>query len=632
MPSAARRIPVQLSYRSEAVLAALCGLLLLAGAAIHRVADDHPAALALHAVALLVGAVAPLAGAVPTVLARRVDVDVLMLLAAFGAAYLGDVGEGAVLMFLFTAAGAMEGFTSSRTRRSIEALKEHLDPVAVRLTAAGSEEVLADVLAVGERILIRPGARVPTDAVVLDGLSSVDESALTGESLPVPKQAGDALRAGSVNLADGALTAEVTRPVFDSTLARMIRLVEEAQERKASTQLFTDWFGERYTWVVIAGTIATFLVTRGIGWPWERALYKAMTLLVVASPCALVLATPAAILAAISTAARLGVLVKGGAQLEAAARTRAIVFDKTGTLTEGRPAVELIVPLNGTTEDEVLRLAAVAERHSEHPVGLALVREAERRGLALSEPSEFRALTGRGVTATVDGRQVLVGNARLFDELGLGTVECPRTGCPDHGTDRCRTLHVGWPEPIGFIDLADTPRPEAAAAVAALHRDGIAAVAMLTGDTRHAAEEIGRAVGIDRVHAELLPEDKLRVLDRLRTELGPVMMVGDGVNDAPALAAADIGVAMGAIGSDVAIETADVILTTDDLSRLPTFLRLCRRAERTVRQNLAVAIGVIVTLVLCVLFTDQIRMPLAVTAHEGSTVLVILNGLRLLRA
>ncbi len=628
----ARTETFQLSLRAEATLAVGCGLLLAAGSALHLAGGPAPAAGWLHLVALLAGAVAPLVGVVPVLLSRRVDIDLLMLLAAFGAAYLGDVGEGAVLMFLFSSAGALEGFTSHRTRRSIEALRERLDPTAVRMSDGREVEVAAGELAVGDRILIRPGARVPTDARVLEGESSLDESAITGESMPVVKAPGDLLRAGAVNLADGALTAEVLRPAADSTLARMIRLVEEAQEQKARTQLFTDWFGERYTWVVIAGTLLCFALPLAFGVDWRASLYRAMTLLVVASPCALVLATPAAILAAISTAARLGVLVKGGAQLEAAARCRVVIFDKTGTLTHGRPQVRQVIALDSLPENEVLRLAASAERYSEHPVGVAVVAEAERRGLVLSEPSEFRSATGRGVAARVDGRPILVGNGRLFDGEGISLAACPNAACPDHGSERCRGLHVGGPEPLGFIDLADSLRPESKAAVAALHRVGIEHVAMLTGDGRHTAEQIAGEVGIDAVHAELLPEDKLRILERCRLEHGPVMMVGDGVNDAPALAAADLGVAMGGIGSDVAIETADVILTSDDLGRLATFLRLAQRAERTVRQNLAVAIGVIATLVLAVLFTDSIRMPLAVVAHEGSTMVVILNGLRLLRA
>ncbi|NUQ01360.1 MAG: cation-translocating P-type ATPase [Armatimonadetes bacterium] len=502
------------------------------------------------------------------------------------------------------------------------------------LPGGASQEVAVEQLAVGDLVLVRPGARIAADGKVISGESSVDQAALTGESLPVLKQPGDAVMAGSVNLNEGALVVEVSRPASDCTLARMIRLVDEAQHNRAHTQVFTDWFGEHYTRFVILATIVSYFAFRSLGLEalgQDGALYRAMTLLVVASPCALVLATPAAILAAIASAARHGVLVKGGGCFEDIAAVRVVTFDKTGTLTSGRPRLERLIPLNGVSPDELLRLAASAERNSEHPVATAIVEAARQRGLELVEPTEFRAITGRGVIAQVGERRVIVGSPQLFCQEGFKVPGCPAPECLHRDLEGCRGLVVGTPEPVGRLDVLDSLRDDAPAAVSGLKAAGIGQVAMLTGDNSAAARAVAQAAGVDEVHANLLPAEKLDRLRELRERHGKVMMVGDGVNDAPALAAADVGVAMGGIGSDVALETADVVLTTDDLSRLPFLVALSRRTTRTVAQNLAVAIAVILVMGSLVLFTDGVKLPLAVVAHEGGTVLVILNGLRLLR-
>ena len=627
-----RQRTIDWEWRAEVTLALVCGGLLLAATLLHfgQVAMAHHDLLMLAA--LVAGAAMPLKETVPSLLDRRIDIDLLMLLAAFGAAWLGEIGEGALLMFLFSGSGALETYTSRRTRQSLEALKSHLATTAVRLRDDGTDETVpVEALAVGDRILIRPGARVPADGTVLAGESTVNQAALTGESLPVLKQPGDQVLGGAMNLQDGALTVEVGRPSSDSTIARMIRLVEEASRNRAKTQVFTDWFGERYTVVVILGVAAAYLVFRyALAQPFDRALYRAMTLLVVASPCALVLATPAALLAAIASAARHGILVKGGGVFEQIAAAKVVVFDKTGTLTTGEPRVEEVIPVNGTSPDEIVRLAASVEHSSEHPLGAAIVREAERRGLALAEATDFQAFTGRGVIAQVEGQEIRVGSRRWFEEGANGVSLCDRTSCPHHDPSECRALVVGAPEAIGLLDLDDTVRESAAPTCEALHRAGLR-LAMLTGDGRATANAVAEAVGLDEVRAELLPEDKLAIIKELQESVGPVIMVGDGVNDAPALATAEVGVAMGGIGSDVALETADVVLTTDDLARLPLLVKLAKRATRTVHQNLTVAISVIVMMSVLVLFTDQIRMPVAVLAHEGGTVLVVLNGLRLLR-
>ena len=619
----------------ESALAAGCGLLLGGGAAIHQAGVPDEWVAVVYVVSLLMGSLVPLKETVPEILRGKIDVDFLMLLAAFGAAYLNQVGEGAMLMFLFSGAGALEHYTLRRTRDSIRALQGHLEDEAVRLNEGGGESVIpADEVQVGDRLLVRPGARVPADGEVVDGLSSVNQAALTGESLPVVKQAGDEVMAGAVNLPEGALVVLVTRPPGDSTLARMIRLVEDAQQNRAEAQVFTDWFGERYTKVVIGGSLLAWIIPAwGFGVPWGQALYRAMTLLVVASPCALVLATPAAILSAISGAARRGILVKGGATLEAVAKAKAVVFDKTGTLTYGKPHVERVIPLDGLPESEILRLAAIAEQRSEHPLAVAIVDAARARGLEVGEPDSFRSVIGKGVVAELEGRTVLVGSPRLFDEEGAPVPECPCADCPDRVEGVCKALRVGTKDgPLGLLDLDDTIREESAAAVAGLKRCGIVHVALLTGDLAEHARVIADAVGADQVHSQLLPDEKLRKLEEIRRQYGGVIMVGDGVNDAPALAAADVGVAMGGIGSDVALETADIVLTSDDLSRLPMLRDLAVRTTRTVRQNLIFAIAVMAVMIILTLAGGSlVRLPAAVIAHEGGTVLVILNGLRLLK-
>ncbi|MCC7495800.1 MAG: cation-translocating P-type ATPase [Fimbriimonadaceae bacterium] len=617
--------------RWEAGLATACAVLLVSGAGLHRLPGWSALAHGLQIGALVCGAVAPLRATVPTLLRGRVEVEFLMLVGAFGAAALHDFAEGAVLMFLFSAAGALQTWTSRRTSRSIAALQQQVATTAVRLSDAGEEEVPVALLAVGDHVLVRPGARIPADGRVLSGRSEVDQAVLTGESRPVVKEPGDEVLAASLNLTSGALTIAVSRPSADSTVARMIRLVHEAQQNRARTQVFTDWFGERYTvGVLLAASAALCWFRFGWGHEWHGAIYHAMALLVVASPCALVLATPAAILAAIANAARYGILVKGGAIFEETARLRAVVFDKTGTLTTGRPHLAEVIRLNCRSADEVLALAAAVERESEHPVAQAVVAAAQARGLPLPVAAGFEAFTGRGVRADVAGTAVWVGSRRWFTERGYEVPGCPHGACPAASdTAGCGALVVGTPQPVGLLDVTDTLRPDAPASLAAL-RSRRLHLTMLTGDAAAAAQSIAAEAGLDDYHADLLPADKLARLATLQ-QRGGVMMVGDGVNDAPALAAAQVGVAMGGIGSDVAMETADVVLTQDDLTRLPYLVDLSRRTVRVVHQNLAVALTVIAVLATGVLLTDGIRMPLAVVAHEGSTVLVILNGLRLLR-
>ncbi len=559
-------------------------------------------------------------------------IDFLMILGAAGAAVLGRWEEGAILMFLFSLSAALEAFANGRTRQAIRKLME-LSPDDALVRRDGREfRVAIEDLVAGDLVVVRSGERFPADGQVLKGESSVNEAAITGESMPVDKAPGSQVFAGTVN-GYGVLEFAVTKPAGETTLARIIRYVEDAQTQKASTQRLTEWVDRYYTLVVIAVSGVAYLVPPMMQLDsWSHSFYRAMMLLVVASPCALVISTPAAILSGIARGARSGILFKGGLHLEQVGKIKVVAFDKTGTLTVGRPRVVAVEPQPGVEAEELIRLAAAAESRSEHPLASAILRCARDREVEYPLAEEFRVLAGRGARALVDGREVIVGSGRMLDEAGVADDH------PVH--QRLATLQErGWTDVavvaegrvLGVIAVADTLREEAADAVAALKRLGVERVVMLTGDNRRAAQTIGHEAGVDEVRAELLPEDKWRVVQQLQLEYGAVAMVGDGVNDAPALAAANVGVAMGGIGSDVAMETADVVLMADDLHKLAEAIDLGRRTRRVVMQNLSFSISVIAVLVTVVLL-GHLTLPLAVVGHEGSTILVAFNGLRLLLA
>jgi Cd2+/Zn2+-exporting ATPase len=565
------------------------------------------------------------------VLERTVSVDFLMITAAIGAAIVGHWEEGAILLGLFSTSNALEHHALGRTQRAVRALME-LSPEVATVLRDGEERVVPiEELRLGEVVLVRPGERLPVDGCVLAGETAIDQSAITGESIPVDKRIGDTCFAGTIN-SHGAIQVRVDRLHQESTLARIVQFVEQAQAEKSDTQRFTDRFEGWYAVGVIAfSTLVGVIPPLILGQDWEPSIYRAITLLVVASPCALVISTPASTLSGLANAARNGILFKGSASLEDIGETRAIAFDKTGTLTYGRPALTDVIALgNGWSEEWLLRLAASAERLSEHHMAVAIVHGAEERELALGEAVAFRAFPGMGIAAEVDGDGVLIGNDMLFAEFGVA-VPSRVVAEADRLRDAGKTaVFVGDRQAVrGLIAVADTVRPSAQAVIAALKAQGIARIVMLTGDNRRVADAIGAALGIDEVYADLLPEEKLRIIDDLKAT-GPVTMVGDGVNDAPALATASIGVAMGGAGTDVALETADVVLMADDLTKLPYAIDLSRRTRRTIRQNLGFSLAVIGTLVVATL-TRGIPLPLGVVGHEGSTVIVVLNGLRLLR-
>lgn len=565
-----------------------------------------------------------------------VDIDLLMILAALGALAIGAPFEGAMLLFLFSLSNTLQHLAMGRSRRAIQALMELRPDSALVQRSTEWVEVPVESVQIGDVFRVRPGDRVPLDGVVVNGRSEVDQASLTGESVPVGKEEGDEVFGGTT-VGGGALDVRVTRGADESAVARMIAMVEDAQSQKAETQRLIDRFEQPYAMSVIALTVVAVVVPM-LGWDeaFRPAFYRAMTLMVAASPCALVISTPAAVLSAIAAAARAGVLFKGGIAVEDAARIRAIAFDKTGTLTAGKTRLTDVVPLADLDENELVALTASVQSRSEHHLAVATVADAKRRGFGVESVDQFSASVGRGVEAVVDGRVVRIGNpdhseGRSVDGLERAVSEVERL------RDLARTAVVvteavaGRERVIGVMAFADVLRPNAREVVAELRALGIEHVAMLTGDSAAVGEAMAAEAGIDAVYAGLLPERKVALIRELEVEWGGVAMVGDGVNDAPALAAATLGIAMGGVGTDAALETADVVLMDDDLGRIPYLLRLGQRARRTLAVNLAISFGMMGVMVASILAVG-LPLPLAVVGHEGSTVVVSLNGLRLLRA
>ena len=570
---------------------------------------------------------------------KTLDVDVLMVLAALGAAVVGAPFEGALLLFLFSFSNVLQRYALERTQRAIESLLTLRPDRALKKTNAGTEVVAVDSLVPGDIVVVRPGELLPVDGLVAEGTSSIDESSLTGESMPVGKSVGANVFAGTLNQT-GGLEIAVTKKAEDSTLARMVKMVAEAQAEKSGTQRFLETAEQGYAAGVIGLTILVFLVP-WLGWgeSFAVAFYRAMTVMVVASPCALVISTPATVLSAIGGAARRGILIKGGAHLEQAAKVTIVTIDKTGTLTTGKPTVtEVIRPSEthsaSSLPDEAKRLLAICaalELKSEHPLATAMVHGAHRLQLKLPEAQAFQSTPGKGAEADIDSVRYVVGSERLFAELQAAGMDQFHSQKLQSEGKTC--VWMGERTGNGVVvravfALADTLRPEAKLLTKQLHALGIQKVVMLTGDQKGVAAAIAAEAGVDEFRAELLPEDKVTAIRELKKE-GIVMMIGDGVNDAPALATSHLGVAMGAAGTDVAMETADVVLMGDRLEHISTLLGTARHARRVLIQNLVFAGGVILVLIISAL-GFQLPLPLGVVGHEGSTVLVCLNGLRLL--
>ena len=567
---------------------------------------------------------------------RTLDVDLLMIVAALGAAAIGQVMDGGLLIVIFATSGALEALATARTQDSVRALLDLAPATATRLTADGGEETVATgELGVGDLVLVRPGERIGADGRVLDGSSEVDQATITGEPLPVAKAPGDEVFAGTLN-GTGALRVRVERDPADSVIARIVQLVEAASATKAPTQLFIEKVEQRYSIAMVIATLAVFLVPVALGGNTTAALLRAMTFMIVASPCAVVLATMPPLLSAIANAGRHGVLVKSAVVMEQLGQVDAVALDKTGTLTEGTPRVAETRPLagSGLSEDGLLALAAAAEHPSEHPLARAVVDAARARGLEPAEALDFASAPGIGVTATVDGSAVAVGApARLLGgSADTEAVEAAAVALELEERGRTAVLVERDGVPVGLLGIADRLRPDAAATVAALTALTALPPMLLTGDNPRAAARLAAEAGIPAqgVRAGLLPQDKVAEVRRLEADGHRVLVVGDGVNDAPALAAAHAGIAMGRAGSDLALETADAVIVRDELGTVPTVVALSRRARRLVVQNLVVAAVFITGLVVWDL-AGHLPLPLGVLGHEGSTVVVGLNGLRLLR-
>jgi Cd2+/Zn2+-exporting ATPase len=558
-----------------------------------------------------------------------------MILAAAGAAAIGYIFEAAVLMFLFSLSNTLEIYTMGRTRHALQALLK-LRPSRALVRRDGREiEVEAEAVRVGETCIVKPGEAIPVDGNVSLGASLVDQSSLTGESVPVEKNPGDKVFAGTLNQ-QGVLEITATRAAQNSALARIVELVQEAQEQKSHTEEVAEWVGRYYTIVVMIGAALMLIVPIFVlHHEWHAAFYRAMTLLVVASPCALVIATPATILSAIANAARNGILFKGGRFIEALANVKVIAFDKTGTLTKGRFEVTDIEVFDGADESVLLSAAAAAEKRSPHPLAQAVVRAAESRGITVEAAEAMTNQIGKGLTAQVRGMTVAIGTPDLFTSLGLAAPAAVVARTRALADEAKTAMIVSFGSNWGVIAAADQVRPTAKATVEQLHQLGVSRLAVLSGDNLRTVEAIAKQTGVDEHHGELMPEDKVKVIADLETRYGGVAMIGDGVNDAPALARASVGIAMGGIGSDAAMESADVVLMADDLSSLPYAVQLTKRAKAVVIQNMVIASGVMLMLVTWVFAGEHLpmgalKLPIAVSGHEGSTVVVILNGLRLL--
>ncbi len=560
----------------------------------------------------------------------RADMNLLMTLAVIGAMVIGQWLEAGTVAFLFALSLLLESWSVSRARLAIRSLINLTPPTARTLCPPDGDLVERPVaeVPVGATVQVRPGERIPLDGIIIKGRTSVNQAPITGESIPVARGPGGEVFAGTIN-GDGAIEFKTTRQAADTTLARIIRMVEQARSRRAPIEQWVEKFARGYTPAMIAVAILVAIVPPLFGGLWGRWFYEALIILVIACPCALVISTPVSIVAALTAAARAGVLIKGGAFLEAAGRVNAFALDKTGTLTKGRPEVQEIVPLNGHTRAEILARAAALEMPSEHPLAAAVLRRARAENVTPLVAQDFRALRGRGAEAMIDGRPFWVGSHRLLHEKGVEESEihahAQRMEDAGHsliivGSDR----HV-----CGLIGVADSVRPEALSLVRRLKAAGVRHIALLTGDNQGTADAVGRAVGVDEVRAELLPEDKMRAVEEIARRHGPVAMVGDGVNDAPALATATVGIAMGAAGTDAAIETADIALMLDDLDHLPWLVHHARRSLRIVRQNITFALGVKVAFMGLAL-AHMATLWMAIAADMGSSLIVIFNALRLL--
>lgn len=633
---------------TELIFAILCGVFLLVGW-ILSITTDLPQSIILpiYLASYFFGGYYTVIESLQKLLVKQLEIDFLMLFAAIGAAVLGNWAEGALLLFLFSISHSLENYAMGHARRAIEALSELVPETAVVRRNGTTETVHVDDLIVGDVVIVRPNERIAVDGFVIKGETSVDQSPITGESLPVDKRPVDNVDlaakgtrkipaehrvfAGTINQS-GALEVQVTRLATESMLARVVTMVHEAETQQSKTQRFAEHFERVFVPIVLATVVALLFAWLVVNEPFSASFYRAMAVLVAASPCALAISTPSAVLSGVARAARGGVLIKGGAPLEDLGRVVAIAFDKTGTLTEGRPRLTDIVPTEDSTEAELLETAIAAESLSDHPLAAAIVRdgnEALGSGQGIPHAENLQSITGRGLSAEINGQKVYIGKRNLFAEIAgpsLPPFLVEETDRLEHAGRTTMIVRLGE-KYLGVLGVMDTPRESASTTVAQLRELGIDRMIMISGDNQIVADAVAHEVGLDEAWGNLMPRDKVDSIKRLRSD-GDVAMIGDGVNDAPAMAHATVGVAMGAAGSDVALETADVALMADSLSNLPFAIGLSRATNRIIRQNLWISLGMVALLVPATIL--GLRMGPAVVLHEGSTIVVVLNALRLL--
>lgn len=560
-----------------------------------------------------------------------IGIEMLMSVAAIVAFILGQPAEAATLVFLYSISEAAEGYTEERTRSAIRALMDLAPKTALVIRNGNESEIPAEELYVGDRFIVKPGGAIPTDGLIKKGSSSLNEAPVTGESIPVEKREGDVVFAGTINEA-GALEVEATKTFQDNTISRIIHMVEEAQEEKGEGQKFIDRFGRKYSPAVFAIGLLIAILPPLFGALWQTWIVRATVFIVSAAPCALVISVPITIVAAIGTASRRGVLIKGGIYVEQLATTKVLCFDKTGTLTRGMPELTDLVPLNGTETRQLLTIAASAEKRSEHPLAKAILRRAQFDEVLATDPDSFEALPGAGLRAEINGETIFIAKPNFFESTHSEDFNASRETIAKLQAAGKTVVAVGnMKRLLGLLAIRDEVRPNAREAVATLHKIGLEKIIMLTGDNTGTAKAIAQELGIDEFYAELKPEEKAEKIKELNQRYGKVAMVGDGVNDAPALAAASVGIAMGTAGTDVALETADVALMADDLSKLEEAFRLGRRAQKLIRQNLLLSVLVISALVIGAI-SGMFTLPIAVLGHELSEFAVIGNGLRMLKS
>jgi len=559
---------------------------------------------------------------------RDLDVDLLMIVAAIGAASIGYWQDGAILILIFALSGVLEGYTMEKTNGDIRAIMELRPETALVIVGDTEQRVGVEHLQPGDLVLVKPGERIAADGVIKQGYSAVNQATITGESIPVDKCCGDEVFAGTIN-GQGALMVEVTKPAEATLLARIIRMVQQAQNEMPPSQLFVERFERIYAKVIIGIALLLLLVPPFVfDWDWNQTVYRAMIFLVVASPCALVSSIIPAVLSGISNGARNGILFKGGVHLENIGNVQVVAFDKTGTLTEGKPKVTDIIPLGSQSQDDLLRDTAAVEMLSEHPIAKAIVQAAKDKQLELPKAAALQAIPGLGVHGFIDQAEFWIGSLDCLPNKNLSVKHQQIVQQLEQQGKTVAYVH-SQNKLLGLLAIQDTLRPQARDAIRLLRRMGIQ-IAMLTGDNAATAQAIGRQADVDFIYDRLLPEQKVEAITRLSAKYGKVAMVGDGVNDAPALATSAVGIAMGAASTDVALETANVVLMADDLEKVSYAIALGRRTKKVIKQNLVFAMGVVLLLVAGT-FMDSVNLPVGVIGHEGSTLLVILSGLRLLR-